>query len=121
MVHYFAEKHLIKETKENIFAKVCFFQHHPKINKGLLDAAISKTILSRSDFTDDILSPIVEGEYYYTTASLNVALRNQNVSQLLQKSVTCPCAESHSPQAPDKFNPKVNLQTCGIIQMLYET
>ena len=27
----------------------------------------------------------------------------------------------HSPQAPDKFNPKVNLQTCGIIQMLYET
>ena len=63
MVHYFAEKHLIKETKENIFAKVCFFQHHPKINKGLLDAAISKTILSRHDFTDDILSPIVEGEY----------------------------------------------------------
>ena len=63
VVHYFAEKHLIKETKENIFAKVCFFQHHPKINRGLLDAAISKTILSRSDFTDDILSPIVEGEY----------------------------------------------------------
>ena len=26
-----------------------------------------------------------------------------------------------SPQAPDKFNPKVNLQTCGIIQKLYET
>ena len=63
VVPYFAEKHLIKETKENIFAKVCFFQHHPKINKGLLDAAISKTILSRRDFTDDILSPIVEGEY----------------------------------------------------------
>ena len=72
VVHYFAERHLIKETKENIFAKVCFFQHHPKINKGLLDAAISKLILSRSDFTDDILSPIIEGEYYYTTASLNV-------------------------------------------------
>ena len=28
---------------------------------------------------------------------------------------------NHPPQAPDKFNPKVNLQTCGIIQMLYET
>ena len=28
---------------------------------------------------------------------------------------------SYTPQAPDKFNPKVNLQTCGIIQMLYET
>ena len=28
---------------------------------------------------------------------------------------------SRAPQAPDKFNPKVNLQTCGIIQMLYET
>ena len=26
-----------------------------------------------------------------------------------------------APQAPDKFNPKVNLQTCGIIKMLYET
>ena len=26
-----------------------------------------------------------------------------------------------TPQAPDKFNPKVNLQTCDIIQMLYET
>ena len=28
---------------------------------------------------------------------------------------------SNTPQAPDKFNPKVNLQTYGIIQMLYET
>ena len=65
VVHYFSEKHLIKETKENIFAKVCFFQHHPKINRGLLDAAISKTILSRPDFTDDILSPIVKGVQYY--------------------------------------------------------
>ena len=27
----------------------------------------------------------------------------------------------YAPQAPDKFNPKVNLQNCGIIQMLYET
>ena len=27
----------------------------------------------------------------------------------------------YAPQAPDKFNPKVNPQTCGIIQMLYET
>ena len=26
-----------------------------------------------------------------------------------------------APQAPDKFNPKVNPQTCGTIQMLYET
>ena len=26
-----------------------------------------------------------------------------------------------TPQAPDKFNPKVNPQTCGIIQLLYET
>ena len=28
---------------------------------------------------------------------------------------------NNAPQAPDKFNPKVNPQTCGIIQMLYET
>ena len=26
-----------------------------------------------------------------------------------------------APQAPDKFNPKVRVQTCGIIQKLYET
>ena len=26
-----------------------------------------------------------------------------------------------SPQAPDRFNPKVSEQTCGIIQKLYET
>ena len=26
-----------------------------------------------------------------------------------------------SPQAPDRFNPKVRVQTCGIIQKLYET
>ena len=26
-----------------------------------------------------------------------------------------------TPQAPDKFNPKVRVQTCGIIQKLYET
>ena len=27
----------------------------------------------------------------------------------------------YSPQAPDRFNRKVTLQTCGIIQKLYET
>ena len=26
-----------------------------------------------------------------------------------------------APQAPDRFNPKVRVQTCGIIQKLYET
>ena len=57
MVKYFAEKYLIKETKEDLFATVCFFEHHPKINRGLLDAAITETILSRPDFTNDIWSP----------------------------------------------------------------
>ena len=28
---------------------------------------------------------------------------------------------AHAPQAPDRFNPKVRVQTCGIIQKLYET
>ena len=28
---------------------------------------------------------------------------------------------SRTPQAPDRFNPKVRVQTCGIIQKLYET
>ena len=54
----FAEKYFMKETKENIFAKVCFFEHHPKINKELLDGAISETMLSRHDFSNDILSPV---------------------------------------------------------------
>ena len=27
----------------------------------------------------------------------------------------------HPPQAPDRFNPKVTVNTCGIIQKLYET
>ena len=27
----------------------------------------------------------------------------------------------YSPQAPDRFNPKVTVNTCGIIQKLYET
>ena len=31
------------------------------------------------------------------------------------------CNSFCTPQAPDKFNPKVSLQTCGIIQMLYVT
>ena len=26
-----------------------------------------------------------------------------------------------TPQAPDRFNPKVTVNTCGIIQKLYET
>ena len=28
---------------------------------------------------------------------------------------------STPPQAPDRFNPKVTVNTCGIIQKLYET
>ena len=27
----------------------------------------------------------------------------------------------NTPQAPDRFNPKVTVNTCGIIQKLYET
>ena len=30
-------------------------------------------------------------------------------------------SDDYSPQAPDRFNPKVRVQTCGIIQKLYET
>ena len=58
VVNYFAEKYFINETKENLFAKVCFFQHHPKINEDLFYAVISMTILSRPDFSNDILSRI---------------------------------------------------------------
>ena len=57
MVNYFAEKYFNKVTKEDLFATVCFFEHHPKINRGLLDAAITETILSRPDFTNDIWNP----------------------------------------------------------------
>ena len=57
MVNYFAEKYFNKVSKEDLFATVCFFEHHPKINRGLLDAAITETILSRPDFTNDIWNP----------------------------------------------------------------
>ena len=42
-------------------------------------------------------------------------------SQFTKNVHICDRAAVRAPQAPDKFNPKVNLQTCGIIQMLYET
>ena len=76
MVNYFAEKYFNEVSKEDLFATVCFFEHHPNINGYLLDAAITETILSRPDFTDDILSPIVEGEY--NTINYFVTLRGYN-------------------------------------------
>ena len=51
-----------------------------------------------------------ENEYYYL----------YSYSAEFEKRILL-AADNSSPQAPDKFNPKVNLQTCGIIQMLYET
>ena len=57
MVNYFAEKYFNKVSKEDLFATVCFFEHHPNINGYLLQTAITETILSRPDFTNDIIIP----------------------------------------------------------------
>ena len=57
-VSYLADEYLIHESKENLFAKICFMKPHPMMNKQLLNAAIIRTILLRSDFSNDILNPI---------------------------------------------------------------
>ena len=58
IVLWFAEKYLIKEGMENLFAKVCFFKAHPLVNEIVLDYAINFVILKRDDFSNDIISPI---------------------------------------------------------------
>ena len=57
-VEHLAEKQLTIDSKEIMFAKICFLKSHPKLNKHLLDAAITKAILLRNDFSNDILNPI---------------------------------------------------------------
>ena len=39
---------------------------------------------------------------------------------VLSKNCQLVTTQAKAPQALEKFNPKVNLQTCGIIQKLYE-
>ena len=57
-VDYLAKEHLIIDSKEIMFAKICFLKSHPTLNKHLIDAAITKSILLRDDFSNDILNPI---------------------------------------------------------------
>ena len=41
---------------------------------------------------------------------------------MLERSVNIRADRDHgTPQTPDRINPKVSAQTCGIIQKLYET
>ena len=73
MVNYFTEKYFNKETKEDLFSTVCFFEHHPNINGYLLDAAITQTILSRPDFTKDITIPkeVIVSFTFYIVGTIN--------------------------------------------------
>ena len=57
-VSYLADEYLLNESKEDLFAKICFMKPHPMMNKQLLNAAIIKTILGRPDFSNDILNPM---------------------------------------------------------------
>eukprot|EP00091_Calanus_sinicus_P023264 TRINITY_DN7761_c0_g1_i2.p1 TRINITY_DN7761_c0_g1~~TRINITY_DN7761_c0_g1_i2.p1 ORF type:complete len:151 (-),score=33.57 TRINITY_DN7761_c0_g1_i2:171-623(-) len=56
----FAEKYLIPEKNyHNLVALIEFFQAHPNVNEVLLDFAVTKTILAREDFSNDIPSPVI--------------------------------------------------------------
>ena len=58
----------------------------------------------------------------YPYSSLSPDKKDKNIFQNFENIyMVRACFAPQSPQAQDKFNPKVNLQTCGIIQMLYET
>ena len=43
---------------KTLFNKMCFFKAHPLVNEQLLDYASSIAILSRRDFSNDIINPI---------------------------------------------------------------
>ena len=57
----------------------------------------------------------------YLYVFITLCMHDLNRQRLLYCHFLIQLYLSRTPQAPDKFNPKVNLQTCGIIQMLYET
>ena len=88
MVNYFAEKYFNKVSKEDLFATVCFFEHHPNINGYLLQTAITETILSRPDFTNDIIIPkevIISVLFQLASQILKQLLKVTKVSTIYRK------------------------------------
>ena len=88
MVNYFAEKYFNKVSKEDLFATVCFFEHHPNINGYLLQTAITETILSRPDFTNDIIIPkevIISVLFQLASQILKQLLKVTKVSIIYRK------------------------------------
>ena len=74
---YFAKKYFNdNERKDNVFAKICFFKAHPKINGEFLDYAVARGVLSRKDFSNDIINP-VEVTKFYKSISIIVKLRER--------------------------------------------
>ena len=62
---YFAKKYFNdNERKDNVFAKICFFKAHPKINGEFLDYAVARGVLSRKDFSNDIINPVEVTKFY---------------------------------------------------------
>jgi len=57
-VKKFAKKYLLKEKVDNLAAKIAFFVDHERVNKKLLNSAVTWTILKREDFSNDIPNPL---------------------------------------------------------------
>ena len=69
-VKYLAETHFKEnDKKDNIYLKICFFKPHPKINGEILDSAIAMGVLSRKDFSNDILSPVEVKDFFSSNTS----------------------------------------------------
>jgi len=57
-VRKFAKKYLLKEKVDNLAAKIAFFVDHERVNKKLLNSAVTWTILKREDISNDIPNPL---------------------------------------------------------------
>ena len=88
-VDYLARRHLVSCSAELLFAKICFLKSFTGMNKHLIDAAITKSILLRPDFSNDILNPIeVRMKIFYLTSilkSINMRLVQLDPDIFFQK------------------------------------
>ena len=57
-VSYLAREFLLGRRKQEFYGKICFLNSHPKINRQLLDYAVTSAVLSENDFSHDLLSPL---------------------------------------------------------------
>ena len=66
-VSYLAREFLLGRRKQEFYGKICFLNSHPKINRQLLDYAVTSAVLSENDFSHDLLSPLEVPSIYEMT------------------------------------------------------